>query len=173
MINAVCESGRPDLGKERSAVEQQMEGVRKYETSRPADIKVSAERGQDVLQAWSRRYLQLRRGLWRTKLSPCSSWALHRADLLRQQWRSPWYCRSCAPNGRYSSWRCSAEAALGHSCRPQRRVWNVAGGLGEMPSLGDLCGTVPEGWAHGTKPLKPLEDHSGTLLCSEVIFIFF
>ena len=88
--------GRADLRKGRSAAQQHLkERSEKWEISSPVGRKVSAEGGHEVLQAWSRSSLQLRRGPWRSRLSPCSSWALHGADLHVQPWRSPWCSSGC------------------------------------------------------------------------------
>lgn len=54
MSNTGCDSGRGDLRKRKSAVQEQLgERNKKCKTKSPADTKASAEGGQEVLQAWS------------------------------------------------------------------------------------------------------------------------
>lgn len=63
MSNTGCDSGRGDLRKRKSAVQEQLgERNKKCKTKSPADTKASAEGGQEVLQVWSRSFLKCRRG---------------------------------------------------------------------------------------------------------------
>jgi len=55
-----------------------------WERSSPEVIKVSAEGEQEVIQVWSRSFLQTRRDPQRRRLSPFSPQGPHGADLYIQ-----------------------------------------------------------------------------------------
>ena len=93
----------------------------KPQPCRPQD----AEGGQEVLQAQSRSSLQSRRGPWRSRLSPCSPWALHRVDLHVHPWRST---------------QCSSGWGLKQATAPAGALQAGAAAHGEQPAVGQ------EGW---------------------------
>jgi len=59
------------------------------EAALQALTEVSVAGGQEVLQAQRSSSLQPRRGLWKSRLSPCSPQVSHGADLHMQPRRSP------------------------------------------------------------------------------------
>lgn len=101
--------------------------VRKSKGNSFEGTKVSAGGGQEVLQAWRRSSLQPRRGSQRSRLSPCSSWPLHGADLHVQPWRRP---------------RCSSGCGLEEAAvteNPHRsRTWARAAAHGERLQWGGI-----------------------------------
>ena len=80
------------LEREKLMCKSGWERLRLCEINIPAATQISADGGQEVLQAWSRSSLQPRRGPWRSRLSP---WAPHRADLHMQLWGSPQCSNGC------------------------------------------------------------------------------
>ena len=84
---------------------------------------------------------------WWSRLSPCSPWALRRADLHAQPGRSP-RCSS----GRGLEEAKAHGAALGWSCSPRRAARSGGGGQGELPPTGTWVEQCLTDTPHGSKP---------------------
>jgi len=114
----------------------------------PAATMINAEGGQELLQVWSRSFMQHRRGPWWNRLSLCSPCTPCGAQ------RSPRCSSGCGLTEAAAHGEGPARSDFGPELQPTDRSlqWNMRSG--KAAACGDLCwsSALLKGWPCGTEP---------------------